>query len=268
MAKIQQKSGRIHANDSNGLLPLGCAIGEKGEIYSIISNGAPNHLDFHFTHSLSPSPSLQNVAPHDFFSHSVSMNCICCNQSCYVTVALWSIHRPDYLYCAVEITATPFADVHSTLSFSRFFPLVTAIHQYSLPHTSKYMDFCPILGSHEPFVDNAININFFSVVWCVASKEILNHFVEHCICICVFFFNFWQQKYYFRLCFRQLFVCYFRFCLLFAGHCFQTVDTIDEFDILNGMKMTCKIGNNILCRWIKYPVATGIKWKISSSQAN
>ena len=95
MAKIQQKSGRIHANDNNGLLPLGCAIGEKGDIYSIISNAAPNYLDFHFTHSLSLSPFLlrRKCSTIRFFQSFRFNELHMLQSNCYVTVAFWSIHR-------------------------------------------------------------------------------------------------------------------------------------------------------------------------------
>lgn len=60
---------------------------------------------------------LSHITQVFFFalSHSISMNCICCNQ-CYMTVAFWSIHPcSDYHHHIAGLcgnhTTTPFAVV-------------------------------------------------------------------------------------------------------------------------------------------------------------
>lgn len=126
---------------------------QKGEIYSITTNRAhcSHQLPFIFSHTVF------------FLTHSVSMNCICCNQ-CDVTVAFWSFPSRLYLlYRRWKLqplhwrrsqlfsndTSVYIRHRHGCKWIFAFRPTLTTFFQSHI-----------FLGSYEPFADNIINIKY------------------------------------------------------------------------------------------------------------
>lgn len=162
-----------------------------------------------------------------FFSHSVSMNCICCNQ-CYVTVAFWRIQTISSVLWKSQPLHLPRFKRLFFVCVSHFVEPYIKIH-WRMNWTWIWFDaIFHIRGSCKPFVGNAINIKYvspesrqrkFSIICWTLSINMLTIDIFRFL-ISTFFFFFTFSSDIFQIChFFCLFVVSF---FSIVCRCFQT----------------------------------------------